>query len=41
MMLTGEGIATVRKNHYRYLDRSPIGAQISVSYRQRMPWAAA
>jgi hypothetical protein len=41
MMLTGEGIATVRKNYHRYLDRSHIDAQISVSHLQKMPWAAA
>jgi hypothetical protein len=40
-MLLGEGIATVRKNHHRHLDRSPIGAQADISHVQRIPWAVA
>jgi len=36
-MVTGKGIVTVIKNQHRYLDRSPIDAQISVSHLQKMP----
>jgi hypothetical protein len=30
-MLTVEGIATVRRNHHRHLDRIPIDAYVNVS----------
>jgi hypothetical protein len=40
-ILTGEGIATFTKNHYRHWDRSPTDALLGVSHLQRIPWAAA
>jgi hypothetical protein len=40
-VLMGEGIATARKNYYRYSDRRPIGAQVKVACLKRIPWGAA
>jgi hypothetical protein len=40
-MLTLEGFVTVRANHQRHLDRSPIDAHVSLSHLQRTVWAAA
>jgi hypothetical protein len=39
-MLTGEGIAAVRKNHHTHLDRSSLDAEISVSHIHRITSAA-
>jgi hypothetical protein len=36
-----EGIATVITNHHRYSYTSLTDTQASVSYLQRIPWAAA
>jgi hypothetical protein len=40
-ILTGEGIAYVRKYHHSYLNQSHNGAELSISHLQRIPWAAA
>jgi hypothetical protein len=40
-MLTGERIATVRRNHEQRLDKRPIYAQVGVSLLHRIAWAAA
>jgi hypothetical protein len=39
-MLTGEGIAAVRKSHHRHLDRSSLDAEVSISHMHRIISAA-
>jgi hypothetical protein len=39
MMLTGKVIATVRKDHHKHFDRTPIDAH--VHGLPRIPWGAA
>jgi hypothetical protein len=40
MMLTGEGIATVKIHHNRHFETSPNEAQVSVFQQQRASLAA-
>jgi len=40
-ILTGEGIAAVRKSHHRHWDRIPIDAQANTTHLQIIPWVAA
>lgn len=35
-MLMGEGIAAVRKNHHRHLDRSSLDAEVGISHMHRI-----
>lgn len=39
-MLTGEGIAAVRKSHHRHLGRSSLDAEVSISHMHRITSAA-
>jgi hypothetical protein len=41
MMLTGKVMSTVRKDHQKHFDMTPIDAQVGISCLPRIPWGAA
>jgi hypothetical protein len=41
MMLTGKVTATVRKDHHKHFDMTPIDPQVGISCLPRIPWGAA